>query len=177
MSAIMVGTTVVPAAAASPASDNGKAFAEGAFRSLGVGGAVVAFGAASPASPTAADLWDSVRIFGYMEGPSFGRVYCGDVWNVIVTIDIPPPWFDIDRATMDMTVATQRLDGVVVGATDETAVRWSSTLGVLTQAHGTFLPPGTLADGFHVVSQTLEDDFGIFWAPIPLEFEVSDSAC
>jgi hypothetical protein len=98
MSAIMVGVTVVPATAA---DDNGKKIAEGAFHSLGTGGAVLAFGAAAPADPTAEDLWDSVRIFGYAGGPSQGRVYCGDVWNVIVTVSFLPvrAWFDGDVVT------------------------------------------------------------------------------
>jgi hypothetical protein len=155
--------------------DSGLRFAQGAFHSLGTAGLVVALGAAAPATPQAADNWSSVQIFGYGGGPSEGRVYCGDVWNVIVTVNFAPPF--LDRAGVDEVFATQTLDGDVVGATDETAVRWSSTFQALTQAHGTFLPPGTLTDGFHVVSQTLEDELGIVWAPPPLMFEVSDSAC
>ena len=166
---------VAPAIAKSP-HDNGKRFAEGAFHSLATGGAVIAFGAAAHAAPTANDHFDSVRIFGYGGGPSEGRVYCGDVWNVIVTVNFAPP--SIDRSQVDEVFATQTLDGDVVGATDETAVRWSSTAQTLTQAHGTFLPPGTLTPGLHVVSQTLEHElFGVLWAPPPLTFEVDDSAC
>lgn len=169
---------VVPASAG---RDNGKRFAEGAFHSLGTGGAVIAFGAASHATPTAEDHWSSVRIFGYSDdgnAPSEGQVFCGDVWNVIVTVDQSAFFLDIDRATMDTHVATQTLDGFVVGATDETAVKWSSTLGIITQAHGTFLPPGTLINGWHEVKQTLAAPvFGVFWAPPPLVFLVDDSAC
>jgi hypothetical protein len=173
VSAIMVGATVVPATAA---EDNGKKIAQGAFHSLGVGGAVIAFGAASPVDPDAEELWDSVRIFAYAGGPSQGRVYCGDVWNVIVTLPFVSP--DAERSFVDEIFVTQTLDNVVVGATDETAVRWSSTFGILTQAHGTFLAPGTLTDGTHVVKQTVEHPvFGIFWDPPPLEFEVNDTAC
>ncbi len=147
-----------------------------AFYSLGVGGAVLQFGAASPAQPTAKDLWDSVRIFGYAGGPSEGRVFCGDVWNVIVTVNIAPPF--VDRAGVDAVSATQTLDGVIVGATHETPVRLSSTAGTIIQAHGTFLPPGTLTDGTHVVKQTLDlDVIGDIWDPDPLTFEVNDSAC
>ena len=139
---------------------------------------LIAFGAASPANPAAEEVWDSVRIFGYGEpgAPSVGRTYCGDVWNVIVTVNIAPPF--VDRAGVDEVFATQTLDGDLVGATDETAVRWSSTLGTLVQAHGTFLPPGTLNDGPHVIKQTLELPSGfVLWDPDPLTFEVNDSAC
>ena len=173
MSAIMVAAMVVPATAA---DDDGKEFAQGAFHSLATGGAVIAFGAASSADPAAEEHWNSVRIFGYGGGPSQGQVYCGDVWNVIVTVNIASPL--ADRAFVDETFATHTLDRVLVGATHETAVRWSSTLGTLTQSHGTFLSPGTLADGWHVVRQTLEHpEFGILWAPRPLRFKVDDSAC
>jgi hypothetical protein len=165
-----------PATTTQAADDNGKKFAEGAFQSLGTGGVVISFGAAAHATPDANDLLNSVRIFGYAGGPSEGQVYCGDVWNIIVTVDIAPPF--LDRATVDQAFATQTLDGVLVGANRETAVRWSSTFGTLTQGHATFLPPGMLTDGTHVVSQTLEDPvYGIFWAPPPLIFEVGDSAC
>ena len=167
---------VAPATSAHAANDSGKKVARGAFHSLGTGGAVIGFGAASPANPAAEEVWDSVRIFGYAGGPSEGRTYCGDVWNVIVTVNIAPSF--VDRSGVDEVFATQTLDGDLVGATDETAVRWSSTLGTLVQAHGTFLAPGTLADGMHVVSQTLEHDvFGVLWDPPPLMFEVNDSAC
>ena len=151
---------VASATSAHAANDTGKKVAEGAFHSLGTGGGVIAFGAASPANPAAKEVWDRVRIFGYGGGPSEGRTYCGDVWNVIVTVNISPPF--VDRAGVHEVFATQTLDGVVVGATDETAVRWSSTFGTLVQAHGTFLPPGTLTDGTHEVSQTVEHDvFGV----------------
>jgi hypothetical protein len=172
---LSVWGAVVPAIAD---GDNGKRFAQGAFHSLGTGGAVLAFGAASPATPTAEDHWSSVRIFGYQGGPSQGRVFCGDVWNVIVAVDQSAFFLDIDRATLDTHIATQALDDVPVGPTDETAVKWSSTLGIITQTHGTFLPPGTLTDGWHKVEQTLAaPGFGVFWNPPPLEFLVDSSAC
>jgi hypothetical protein len=171
--ALFATGAIAPAIAA---DDNGKTFAQGAFHSLGTGGLVVALRAAAPATPQAGNNWSSVQIFGYGGGPSEGRVYCGDVWNVIVTVNFAPP--SEDRAAVNEVFATQTLDGDVVGATDETAVRWSSTFQALTKAYGTFLPPGTLTDGFHVVSQTLEHDvFGVLWAPPPLTFEVNDSAC
>jgi hypothetical protein len=157
--------------------DNGKAFAEGAFHSLGTGGAVLSFGPAAAATPTAGDQWASVRIFGYTEegeGPSQGQVYCGDVWNVIVTVDFEPfrDWFVGN-------FATQAIDGGAPFVVEsKTPVRQMGALGILTQAHGTFLPPGTLSDGEHTVTQTIEHPFyGLLWGPDPVTFYVNDSAC
>jgi hypothetical protein len=180
LSVLLMAIAIFATGALAPAianDDNGKKFAQGAFQSVGTGGAVLDFGAASPATPTAEDHWSSVRIFGYEDGPSQGQVFCGDVWNVIVMVDQSPFFLDIDRATMDTHVATQALDNVPVGPTDETAVKWSSTLGIITQAHGTFLPPGTLIDGWHKVKQTLGAPGFVFWDPPPLEFLVDSSAC
>ena len=172
---------VAPTMSAHAADGTGKKVAEGAFHSLGTGLAVVTFGAASPAGPASLEVRESVLIFAYGEdddgypGPSVGRTYCGDVWNVIVTVEFGER---SDRAFLDEVFATHTLDGDLVGATDETAIRWSSTFQALIQANGTFLPPGTLANGWHTASQTIEHPSGfVLWAPPPLEFEVDDSAC
>jgi hypothetical protein len=174
---MMALAMVTASGAVAPAiaeDDNGKAFVEGAFHSLGTAGAVVEFGAAALATPQAEDHWNSVRIFGYEDGPSEGQVYCGDVWNVIVTMDFQPvrEWFDGNFVTHAIDA------GDPVVADLRTPVRWSSTFGVLTQAHGTLLPPGTLSDGSHAVTQTLEHPYwGVLWDPDPVSFEVNDSAC
>jgi hypothetical protein len=180
MSALMVGATVVPVTAA---DDNGKGFAEGAFHNAGAGGYNVAVGTAAQATPIpipAGVQQDGVRIFGYEGGPSDGNTYCGDVWNVIVTATI---LFPDDKWLFDGLFTTHYVDGEIVGATSETAVR--ANQGFLgegergwSQVFGTFLPPGTLDDGQHTIMQVLEHDpIGVFWAPPPATIFVNDSAC
>jgi len=172
---------VVSAVPAGAEDDNGKRFAEGAFHSAGSGGFVVAVGTAAQATPIqipAAEHQDGVRIFGYAGGPSQGQVFCGDVWNVIVTAAFAAP---DDKWLYEGLFTSHYLDEDWVGATSETAVR--ANHGFLdsrawVQIFGTFLAPGTLDDGTHIVRQVLEhEQFGIFWAPAPLVFEVNDSAC
>jgi hypothetical protein len=172
--ALLATGAIAPAIAE---DDNGKRFAEGAFHSLGTGGAVHEFGAAAPTNAQAKDNWDSVRIFGYTEfgeGPSQGQVYCGEVWNVIVTVD----WQPI-REFFVGNFATQAIDGGTPFVVEtKTPVRQMGALGILTQAHGTFLPPGTLGEGEHTVKQTLEHPFfGVFWDPDPVTFYVDNSTC
>ena len=178
MSAIMVGAAVAPATAA---NDSGKGYANGAFKSTGTGSFVVAAGTAAQAAPItipASEHHIGVTIFGYEGGPSEGVVYCGDVWNVIVTVAFG---FPEEKWLFDGLFTTHHLDGDLVGATSETAVR--ANQGFLgergwTQAFGTFIPPGSLDDGTHTVKQVLEhEQFGVFWDPPPLVFEVDDSAC
>ena len=154
--------------------DKGKKLAEGAFHSIGTGGAVLTFGAAAAVNPQASDDWDGVRIFGYEDGPSEGRVYCGDVWNVIVTVGFAP-----FPSMFDDVFATHAIDaGDPAVAEMQTPVRWSPTLDFFTQGNGTLIPPGTLSDGPHTVTQTVEHPiYGVFWAPNPVSFEVDDSAC
>ena len=99
----------------------------------------------------------------------------GDVWNVIVTMEFGAL---SDRAFVEEVFATQSLDGNLVGATNETAIRWSSTVQALSQANDTFLAPGTLSNGTHIVKQTVEQPiYGVLWDPDPLILEVDDSAC
>jgi hypothetical protein len=177
---IMVVATLSVVGAVVPATagdDNGKGFAEGAFHSLGTGGVTLSFGPAAASNPPAANGWASVRIFGYTEegeGPSQGQVYCGDEWNVIVTIDYEPT-----REFFDGNYATHAIDGGDPFVAEyKTPVRQNGAVGVLTQAHGTFLPPGTLGDGEHTVKQTLEHPFyGVFWDPDPVTFYVDNSTC
>jgi hypothetical protein len=173
--AISLALVAVVPATAQAADDDGRKVAEGAFHAIGTGDAVVAFGAAAPADPAALEIRESVLIFGYAGGPSQGRTYCGDVWNVIVTVEFGSR---SDQAVMEEIFATHTLDGELIGATDETAIRWSSAAQALTQGNGTFLPPGTLTNGTHVVKQTVEHPiFGVLWDPPALSFEVDDSAC
>ncbi len=184
LSAAVLSAAVLSAALAAPASaadDHGKTFAEGTFHSGGAGGFIVAAGTGAQATPIqipAADHQDGVRIFGYAGGPSQDQVFCGDVWNVIVTAAFSAPE---DKWLFDGLFTSHYLDGDQVGATSETAVK--ANHGFLdsrawVQIFGTFLAPGTLDDGTHTVKQVLEhEQFGVFWAPPPLVFEVNDSAC
>jgi hypothetical protein len=177
LAVLLMAIALIATGAMAPAiaeDDNGKRFAQGAFHSLGTGAGPIEFGAAAPANPQASDNWNSVRIFGYEGSQSEGQVYCGDVWNVIVAVDFQPfrDWFDGNFVTHAIDA------GAPVVAELETPVRWSSTFGILTQANGTLVPPGTLSDGPHTVTQTLEHPFwGVLWAPNPVSFEVSGSAC
>ena len=172
---IMALAMVTASGAVAPAiaeDDNGKKIAQGAFHSIGTGAAVIDFGAAAPSAPTASDHWNSVRIFGYEDSQSEDQVYCGDVWNVIVTVSFEPfrDWFDGQFATH----AVDAGDPAVAEMT--TPVRWSSTASIFIQAHGTLIPPGTLSEGSHTVTQTLEGD-GWVWDPNPVSFEVDNSTC
>jgi len=180
LAVLLMAVALFATGAVAPAiakDDNGKRFVEGAFHSLGTGGATLEFGPAGPAGPQAEDNWNSVRIFGYTEfgeGPSKDQVYCDDVWNVIVTVNVAPfrDWF-VD------VFATQSIDGdphFVVE--NKTPVRQNGAVGILTQAYGTFLPPGTLGDGKHTIEQTLQHPvFGDLWTPDPVTIYVDDSAC
>ena len=67
-------------------------------------------------------------------------------------------------------------DNTLVGSLTDALAHSNVYVGV--KVNGTFLPPGTLTNGTHVVKQTVYHPMlGVVWAPEPLIFEVDDSAC
>ena len=162
------------------AGGEGRGYAEGAFQSVATGGFNVAVGTAAGAASVripAAEKSLSVLIFPYAGGPSEARTFCGDAWNVLVSVAFG---FREDKPGFPLQSADHYLDGQPVGAKEKTRVTSSETVlgerGVA-QGFGTFVAPGTLSNGTHQASQVVKFDGQVVWAPPPLTFSVSDSAC
>jgi len=163
------------------AGGEGRGYVNGAFQAVATGGFNVSVGTAAGAAPIripAAERVLDVLIFGYRGGPSEGRTFCADAWNVIVTVAFG---LRADKPFLRGVSARHYLDGQLVGAEETTPFKASEGFAEergISRAFGTFLEPGTLSNGTHEVSQVLEHEtFGVLWAPPPLELNVSDSAC